>query len=245
MKPYRKILSLLGRKSTSGEKEFIDWLKNLTGLSPKNISLYRQAFSHSSVVSKKNENLVSYERLEFLGDAVLSLIVAEHLFNLYPYKDEGFLTQLRSKIVNGQNLKNLAIKLGFNQFIKTSLKQNAKNKSSIYGDAFEALIGAIYLDKGFASTKNFILKKIIQIHIDIEGLAKTNEDYKSQLQIYCQKKKWTLEYKLVDEEKNKNQFAVQIFINEKPMVLFEHYSKRIAEQKAAQLTLEQMEATLG
>ena len=245
MTTYRKILSLLQRKTSSSDKDFVEWLKNITGLSPKNISLYKQAFSHSSVSGKKHDNPVNYERLEFLGDAVLSLIVAEHLFSLYPYKDEGFLTQLRSKIVNGQQLKNLALKLGFNQFVKSSLGQSAKNKSSIYGDSFEALIGAVYMDKGFASTKKFILKKIIQIHLDIEGLAKTNEDYKSQLQILCQKKKWSLEYKMVNEEKNKNQFVVQIVVNHKPMVTFEHYSKRVAEQKAAQLTLEQIQFEHG
>lgn len=212
-------------------------LKILLGFSPGNISLYKQAFLHSS----KRET-VNNERLEFLGDAILGAVIAEQLFKLFPYKDEGFLTQLRSKIVNGQNLQYLAVKIGVDRLLKVSIKENEKSKSSIYGDAFEALLGAVYLDKGFTVCKNFILKRIIKIHIDIDSLMNTESDFKSQLQIYCQKNKLTLEYRLLSEvQKGKDKiFTVQVFIEGKGYVTFENYSKRVAEQKAAQLTLEEL-----
>jgi ribonuclease-3 len=213
-------------------------LKTLLGFTPGNISLYKQAFLHSS----KREN-VNNERLEFLGDAVLGAVIAEHLFKLFPYKDEGFLTQLRSKIVNGNNLQQLALKLGIDKHLKVGLKESEKSKSSVYGDAFEALIGAVYLDKGFTVCRNFILKRIVKMHVDIDALISTDTDFKSQLQIYCQKNKLSLEYRLLSEEqKGKTKiFVVQVFIDNKPYVIFENYSKRVAEQKAAQLTLEELQ----
>ncbi len=213
-------------------------LKTLLGFTPGNLSLYKQAFLHSS----KRET-INNERLEFLGDAVLGAVIAEHLFKLFPYKDEGFLTQLRSKIVNGQNLQQLALKLGIDKHLKVGLKESEKSKSSVYGDAFEALIGAVYIDKGFVICRNFILKRIIKMHVDLDELLNTDSDFKSQLQIYCQKNKLSLEYRLLSEEqKGKTKiFVVQVFINNKPFVIFENYSKRVAEQKAAQLTLEELQ----
>lgn len=209
----------------------------MLGFTPGNISLYKQAFLHSS----KRET-VNNERLEFLGDAVLGAVVAEYVFKLYPYKDEGFLTQLRSKVVNRQSLQQLAVKLGIDQYLKTGIRESDKGKSSAYGDAFEALIGAIYLDKGFSVCKKFILQRIIKVHVNLEELANTDTDYKSQLQIYTQKNKLSLEYRLLSEvQKGKDKiYTVQVFINNEPYVMFEHYSKRSAEQKAAQLTLEQL-----
>lgn len=231
-----KLLKRISPKSTS-EKQLKKSLKNILGFSPGNISLYKQAFLHSS----KRET-VNNERLEFLGDAVLGAVVAEHLFKLFPYKDEGFLTQLRSKIVNRQTLQQLAVKLGIDRYLKTGIKETEKGKTSAYGDAFEALIGAIYLDKGFSTCHRFIIKRIINIHINLEELAITDTDYKSRLQIYSQKNKLSLEYRLLNEEqKAKDKFyTVQVFIQNEPYVKFEHYSKRMAEQKAAQLTLQQL-----
>lgn len=239
----KRFLSQLNFSNSKSDKEFKKWVKTTTGFSPGNIALYHQAFSHSSVSAKKGiDGAVSNERLEFLGDAVLGAIVAEYIFKIYPYKDEGFLTQLRSKIVNGQSLKNLALKFGFNHFLKTSLSKDEKAKSSAYGDAFEAFIGAAYIDKGYDKTKKFVIKKIIKLHVDVEELVNTNEDYKSQLQIYCQKNKLKLEYRLMEEKKDgaNKLYAVQVFINDKPHIIFENYSKKVAEQKAAQLTLEEL-----
>lgn len=236
----KRLLSRLNFNDSKSDKDFKKWIKSTTGFRADNIALYYQAFSHSSVSAKKPGANVSNERLEFLGDAVLGAIVAEYLFKIYPYKDEGFLTQLRSKIVNGQSLKNLALKFGFNHFLKTSLSKDEKTKSSAYGDAFEAFIGAVYIDRGYEKTKQFVLKKIIKNHLDVEELSNTNEDYKSQLQIYCQKNKMKLEYRLMEERKEgaNKLYVIQVFINDKPHTRFENYSKKVAEQKAAQLTLE-------
>ncbi len=231
-----KLIQRLSAKNSSDSK-LKKSLRSILGFSPKNIALYRQAFLHSS---KKESN--SNERLEFLGDAVLGAVVAEYLFKLFPYKDEGFLTLLRSKIVNGQSLHNLALKFGLDNYLKANMNDTEKLKSSAYGDAFEALIGAIYLDKGFLVSKAFIINRIIKVHIDIDDLLITNEDYKSQLQIYAQKNKLPLEYKLLNEEqKGKDKiYTIQVILNGKKYVTFEHYSKRVAEQKAAQLTLEKI-----
>lgn len=243
----KKLLSLFNSKDIKSDKDFRNWIKLTTGISPKNLALYQQAFYHSSISVKRSGTTVSNERLEFLGDAVLGAIIAEYLFKMFPYKNEGFLTQLRSKIVNGQSLKELALKFGFNYFLKASLTRDEKTKSSAYGDAFEAFIGAVYLDAGYNATKKFVINKIVKIHLDVEELVNTNEDYKSQLQIYCQKNKLPLEYKLVSEEKNGSQklFVVQVVVNGKPYTRFENYSKRTAEQKAAQLTLEELKKDLG
>lgn len=243
----KKLLSLLSNKNSKSAKEFKDWIKTTTGFSPKNISLYEQAFFHSSVSVKRNGTTVSNERLEFLGDAILGAIIADHLFKIYPYKDEGFLTQLRSKIVNGQSLKELAIKFGFDYFLKASLNKDEKTKSSAYGDAFEAFIGAVYLDLGYNTTKKFVISKVIKFHVDVDELVNTNADFKSQLQIYCQKNKLSLEYRLVSEEHSgaNRLYVVQVFINGKPHTRFENFSKRLAEQKAAQLTLEELNKSFG
>lgn len=243
----KKLLSLFNANTRRSDKDFKNWIKLTTGLTPKNISLYHQAFFHSSISVKRSGTTVSNERLEFLGDAVLGAIIAEYLFKMFPYKDEGFLTQLRSKIVNGQSLRELALKFGFNYFLKASLTKDEKTKSSAYGDAFEAFIGAVYLDMGYNNTKKFVIGKIIKLHVDVDELVNTNEDYKSQLQIFCQKNKFSLEYKLISEERigaNKH-YIVQVYINEKPYTRFENYSKRVAEQKAAQLTLEELKIEFG
>lgn len=243
----KKLLSLLRTKNTTSDKGFKNWVKSTTGYSPKNISLYQQSFFHSSAAAKRSGTNISNERLEFLGDAILGAVVADYLFKRFPFKDEGFLTQLRSKIVNGQNLKELALKFGFDHFLKASLNKDEKTKSSAYGDAFEAFIGALYLDLGFVKTKKFIVSRIINIHIDIDSLVNTNEDYKSQLQIYCQKNKYSLEYKLLSEERTgaAKMYVIEVFVNEKAYTRFENYSKRVAEQKAAQLTLEELQKEIG
>lgn len=243
----KKLLALFTTKNITSDKSFKNWIQTTTGYAPRNISLYQQAFFHSSISIKRSGTTISNERLEFLGDAILGAIIADHLFSVYPFKDEGFLTQLRSKIVNGQNLKELAVKFGFNHFLKASLTKDEKTKSSAYGDAFEAFIGAFYLDMGYIKTKKFVLSRIVKIHLDIDTLAKTNEDYKSQLQIFCQRNKYKLEYKMVSDEKQNGAktFTIEVCIDDRAYTQFESYSKRMAEQKAAQLTLEILNKEIG
>lgn len=224
------------------EKEFRKRLKNILGFYPSNISLYKQAFRHRSSVKLINEHLPSNERLEFLGDAVLGTIVAEHLFKLFPKKDEGFLTQMRSKIVNGQNLQLLSKKFGFDTLLNSKLNSKEKLNSSAYGDVFEAFIGAVFLDKGFEKTKHFVLNNIIKTHLDINELLQTDTDFKSQLQILMQKQKKQFEYVLKHEEyKGKEKhYTVILKIDGIEQACFEHKSKKVAEQRVAQLTLEKI-----
>jgi ribonuclease-3 len=235
----RKLLSLL--KKQSGDKNFNSWIKSTSGYAPVNQSLYKQALSsrsHSSV----SKSPVNNERLEFLGDAILGAIVADYLFEIYPYKNEGFLTQLRSRIVNGESLKGLAKKFGFDLHLKTTSRRNERPSAYALGDAFEAFIGALYLDHGYNKTKKFVVSRIIKTHIDLDKLVQTNEDFKSQLQVYCQKNKLQLEYRMLSEDMSGKDrlYVIQVFVNNKPYVRFENFSKRLAEQKAAELSLEEL-----
>lgn len=234
----KKLIPLVSFRSAS-EKKLFTSIKNITGLSPKNLQLYNQAFVHSSSNLKKASEQYNNERLEFLGDAILGAIIGEYLFKKFPNKDEGFLTQLRSRIVNRKNLQQLALKFGLNNFLKTSLSKKDKLKSSAYGDAFEALIGALYLDLGYDKTKKFVINKVVKLHVDIDELLNSDTDFKSQLQIYCQKNRLELLYDWVErnDPQQGKYFFVNVVINGEKYEGFEHYSKRVAEQKAAEIAL--------
>lgn len=238
-----KLLSAL-TSTTQQDKELKQKLKNILGLSPKNLSLYKQAFRHSST-KEVSEHLPSNERLEFLGDAVLGAVVAEYLFKLFPKKDEGFLTQMRSRIVNGQNLNMLSQKFGLDVMLTSKLTKKEKISSSAYGDVFEAFIGALFLDKGFEATRKFILNNIIKLHLDMNALLNTDTDFKSQFQILMQKQKKSFEYRTIKESYlgKEKLYTVQLLIEGEVQGEFEHKSKKVAEQKVAQLALENIPAT--
>lgn len=216
-------------------------LRNLLGFWPGNISLYRKAFTHSSAANQtKTKELPreSYERLEFLGDAVLSSVIADYLFKKFPYKDEGFLTKMRSRIVSRQQLGKLAVKFGVDRFIvaETGL---AGRSNSINGDVFEALIGAIYIDKGYPYTAKFINETILRYHMDMEEIEANDNDYKSKLIEWAQKGRKELRFNLV-EETGAGQFkiyTVEISIDGLPYGRSQHQSKKRAEQEAAGICL--------
>ena len=172
----------------------------MLGFVPGNLSLYRLAFRHKSVAQNVKKGVKnSNERLEFLGDAVLGSVVAEVLFKLYPFEDEGFLTELRSKIVNRSNLNQLARKLGFEQLIEYDSRMvNSTRQGSLLGDAFEALVGAIYLDKGYDFIKNFLVNHIIKSHIDIHKLEQTETNFKSKLIEWCQRHGKDITFELIE-----------------------------------------------
>jgi ribonuclease-3 len=163
------------------------------------MGIYSQAFSHKSVAKKNTQGLkLSNERLEFLGDSVISTIVSEYLFEKFPNEDEGYLTQMRSKIVSRKSLNSLGEKIGLEPFVKY-LKGNFPYKS-LLGNVFEALIGAIYLDKGYKKAKEVFIEHVLEQYIDLENLEAINIDHKSQLLIYCQKNRLELEFKILKEE---------------------------------------------
>jgi len=214
----------------------------LLGFVPGNLSLYRLAFRHKSVAQNVKKGVKnSNERLEFLGDAVLGSVVAEVLFKLYPFEDEGFLTELRSKIVNRGNLNQLARKLGFEQLIQYDNRMvNSTRQGSLLGDAFEALIGAIYLDKGYDFTKNFLVNHIIKSHIDIHKLEQTETNFKSKLIEWCQRHGKDITFELIenqDGESNKL-FTVQASVDGEIMGQGKEFNKKNAEKLAAERACE-------
>jgi len=185
--------------SNQQEKDLIRSLRNLLGFYPGNISVYQLAFSHRSI-SRETDNGVplSNERLEYLGDAVLGAVVADMLFKKFPYRDEGFLTEMRSRIVSRENLKNLAVKIGIDELLQKEATPGTYR--SMFGDAFEALIGAIYLDKGYAKTQNFILERIIRIHVDLHEIEQTEKNFKSLILNWGQREKYSIVFETVEDE---------------------------------------------
>ncbi len=223
--------------SSGPDKAFRKTLRNLLGFWPGNILLYRKAFTHSSAANQTRDTdcpQESYERLEFLGDAVLSSVIADYLFKKFPFKDEGFLTKIRSRIVSRQQLGKLAVKFGVDRFIVAE-SGLAGRSNSLNGDVFEALIGAIYLDKGYNSTARFINENILRFHIDIDEIEANDFDYKSKLIEWAQKGRKELRFNLVDES-GSGQFklyTIEISIDGVPQARSQHQSKKRAEQEAA------------
>lgn len=235
-------LSLLfNRKSYVKHSQLQLFIRQSFGFKPKNLELYAQAFSHKSVAKKNAAGLkLSNERLEFLGDSVISTIVSEYLFEKFPNEDEGYLTQMRSKIVSRKSLNSLGEKIELEPFVKY-LKGNFPYKS-LLGNVFEALFGAIYLDKGYKKAKEVFIKDILERYIDLENLEAINIDYKSQLLIYCQKNKLSLEFKTIKEEtvKGSIKFTMGAFINDELKGQSTALSKRSAEQAAAEIVSQEI-----
>lgn len=229
----------------SPNRKYVKVLNNLLGFVPGNLSLYRLAFRHKSVAQNVKKGVKnSNERLEFLGDAVLGSVVAEVLFKLYPYEDEGFLTELRSKIVSRNNLNALARKLGFDKLIEYDSRMlNSSRQGSLLGDAFEALIGAVYLDKGYDFTKSFLINHIIKSHIDIHTLEQTETNFKSKLIEWCQRHGRDITFELVTNQEGENTklFTVQALVDGEVTGSGKEFSKKNAEKLAAEKACE----TLG
>ena len=220
------------------EKALYNYIHNIFGFYPKNIALYRVAFTHKSMAAETVGNYhVSNERMEYLGDAVLSTVVADYLFHTYPTQPEGFLTEMRSRIVSRVSLNKLSEKLGFADYIYHT-PDVGSNARSMGGNAFEALMGAIYLDRGFDFAKHIIIDHIIRIHIDLEQLQTTDVNFKSKLLEWSQKHKKNTVFKMLEEigEGHKKQFHVQIVIDEQPYADAIDRSIRGAEQLAAEKT---------
>jgi len=229
----------------SPQRKYVKVLKNLLGFVPGNLSLYRMAFRHKSVAQNVKKGVKnSNERLEFLGDAVLGSVVAEVLFKLYPYEDEGFLTELRSKIVSRVNLNQLGRKLGFDKLVEydSRIMGQSRQGSSLLGDAFEALIGAIYLDKGYDFTRNFLVNHIIKSHIDIHTLEQTETNFKSKLIEWCQRHGKDVSFDLVTNEEGENAklFTVQASVDGDVMGMGKEFSKKNAEKLAAEKACESL-----
>ena len=208
----------------------------ITGFKPGNLSLYKLALQHSSVKVEKHAN----ERLEFLGDAVLSLIIGEYLFKKYPLKGEGFLTEIRARIVNRASLGSLANKIGIDTVLyynKDALQQGSFK--FIYGNALEALIGAVYLDKGYKRCCRFVIDQLLHRHIDLETLIQTDTNYKSQLVTWANRNRKHIHFEIINEQHTEcfRAFTAQVTIEGQVAGQGQGSNKKQAEQHAAQATL--------
>jgi ribonuclease III len=217
----------------SPDKKFLRSLHNLLGFYPGNLAVYHLAFSHRSLALETDQGIkLSNERLEYLGDAVLGAVVAEMLFKKFPYKDEGFLTEMRAKIVSRENLKHVALKIGINEYLKKDAGPGTYR--SMYGDAFEALIGAIYVDKGYAVARKFVLNRIIKHHVDLHSLEITENNFKSRILNWGQREKHAVNFEVIEEDSKSKLIKIRLLVDEKEVATGTDFVKKKAEQIAAE-----------
>lgn len=222
-------------------------IAHIIGERPSNLGLYQLALLHSSAAKTTAIDgfRESNERLEYLGDAVLGMVVAEFLFQKYPYKDEGFLTEIRSRIVNRETLNGIARKLGLDQLIEYdgSRTRSLPARTSMYGDALEALVGAVYLDKGFRFTRRFILKGLLS-HYDIDSVVQNNANFKSRLIEWAQREGKEIRFETLAERGNSQfrEFVAQVYVGDEAFATGTGYSKKKAEQAAAEKALELLDS---
>lgn len=229
---------------SSNRKEFYLFLKNLIGFYPQNLKLYDLAFLHKSASTIDSRgNFVNNERLEFLGDAILSAVIADFLYNRFPNEDEGFLTKTRSKLVNRTFLTKLTYDMGLDVFIDSNTTKNIDN-SHIYGDALEALIGAIYLDKDYMTAKYFVTKKILSKFVNLTEIEQNDLNFKSRLIEWSQKHKKDLLFDTTEEFNDKTKqpkFTTVVKIDDKKIGYGTGTSKKEAHQNAARQALDKLE----
>ena len=228
-------LAVVFNNLLSSDRKLSGSLKTILGFYPGNIALYQMALRHKSMAKGSPESeKASNERLEFLGDALLNSIVAEHLFRRFPYKDEGFLTKMRSKVVSRNHLNSIATRMGLQDLL--SKDSGGYTGSSIYGNALEALIGSIYMDKGFNKTKKFILDRIFGLYVDLDELENTETDFKSKLIELVQKEKRSIEFRVMEEPRStdKKTFSIGVYIDNVIQAQANHQSKKRAEQIASE-----------
>jgi ribonuclease-3 len=214
-------------------------LQNILGIKTGNISLYTMALSHRSVKENTDEN---NERLEYLGDAVLSAIVADYLFKKYPYKGEGFLTEMRSKMVNRQQLNDLAIKIGLKKLTLYNKVDGSLKGSQIFGNTLEALVGAVYLDKGYLKTQKWVTKHMIIPHLYVDDLEQIDINLKNKLIGWASKNGKVLDFETVEEklEGNRRVFTIATVLDGEKIAIGKGYNKKDASQIAAQLAIEKL-----
>ena len=227
----RKIVKTLSDE----EKELYFELKNLLNFSPKNINKYKKAFTHRSVQMTDNKgNPINYERLEFLGDSILGSVIASYLYKKVPTGSEGYLTQMRSKIVSREHLNELGKDLDLIRFVNSNIDQNTVG-DNIHGNIFEALVGAIYLDRGYNYAQKFIYENVILPYVDIEKLEGKITSYKGLIIEWCQKQKKKYKFETYEDSGNESikHFSVKVSIDGEQVAKGRATSKKKAEEQAS------------
>jgi ribonuclease-3 len=234
----RRLLSRI-LSDSSPDKQLKLQLEHLLGFTPRRILFYKLALMHRS---KPDDPSESNERLEFLGDAILGAIIAEYLFKKYPYQDEGYLTELRSRIVRRETMNNVALRMGLNKLVQYNQNDRSLSRSHIFGNALEALIGAVYLDRGFLKTRTFILNQIIRSYIDLDMMESTDTNYKNKLLSWAQRNNKLLTFETMDEkmEGSRKQFTLGVLVDGEVIATGTGFNKKEAGQVAAQKALEKI-----
>jgi len=231
------IIQRLLKKTT--KSSFEKQLRNMLGIKPGKLSLYKIALSHRSVKEGPDEN---NERLEYLGDAVLSAIIADYLFKRYPYKGEGFLTEMRSKMVNRQKLNDIALKMGLKKLTIYNKFDNALKGSQIFGNTLEALVGAVYIDKGYKKTHQWVLQTIVIPHLFVDDLELIDINLKNRLIGWASKNGKILEFEMIEEklENGRRVFTIAAVLDGESLAQGKAFNKKDASQIAAQLAIEKL-----
>lgn len=219
------------------DKQLSAQLEHILGFKPKHLPYYQLALVHRS---KHDELARNNERLEFLGDAFLGAIVGEYLFKKYPTQSEGFLTELRSRIVRRETLNNLANRMGLQKLVQYNTHDRGFERSHIFGNALEALVGAVYLDQGYPKTRTFIIKQLLQKYVDIEMMANTDTNYKNQLLNWAQTTRQNLTFEVMEDKRDgsRRMFTVGILLNDALFCEGTAFNKKDAGQVAARKALD-------
>ncbi|SMC42018.1 ribonuclease III [Cellulophaga tyrosinoxydans] len=215
--------------------DFFLGITRILGFKPKKLSIYKKAFLHRSANVKDEKGApMNYERLEFLGDSMLGTIISKYLYNEVPSGDEGYLTKMRSKIVSREHLNELGKDLNLIQFVESRIPKSHFG-DNIHGNVFEALVGAIYLDRGYKYCEKFINSRVVAPYVDIEQLEGKVISYKSLVIEWCQKQKKSFHYNIYEDSGNDpvKHFAVKLHINNKVVAKARATSKKKAEEMAS------------
>lgn len=244
MSGLQKVLAMLFFRKNKESKEFNSFFRNILGYTPRHTELYHVAFTHRSSSASQNGHRINNERLEYLGDAVLSTVVADFLYRKYPYQGEGFLTELRSKIVSRASLNKLAQKIGLLELIDYQ-RDSGGGFKSIGGNAFEALIGAMYIEKGYMFTRKVLVDKVLCTYLDVDAMATTDWNFKSKLIDWGQKNRkkisFEVEHVSYQGKESRRQYDVRVKIDGIPAEHAIEYSIKAAEQLAAEKTYKQLQ----
>jgi ribonuclease-3 len=230
------------------KREFSSRLKKILGFRPGNLKLYEIAFIHrSATFTMPDGKKINNERLEYLGDAVLDAILSDYLFGKFPDATEGFMTKIRSRIVNRDILNQLSISMGINNILISNISSVQPTKN-LYGDALEALIGSVFLDKGFRKTKKLFIRNVLNKYLDLDLIISTDNDYKSLVFEWVQKHKSNLIFTYNEEydfNKKKSVFSTTLIIDKEEMGEGHGSSKKEAEQEAASQAWKRLKDNYG